>query len=42
MIDQTKLNPHATSKEIHELCQDALDYKFGDVYIETVHIKLSA
>ncbi len=41
MIDHTKLSAYATSKDIKELCEDALKYNFGAVCINPVHVKSS-
>ncbi|PWU00337.1 MAG: deoxyribose-phosphate aldolase [Candidatus Melainabacteria bacterium] len=39
IIDQTLLNPAATSADIERLCEEALEYKFFAVCVHPVHVR---
>jgi deoxyribose-phosphate aldolase len=39
LIDHTLLKPAATSQQIAQLCQEALDYQFASVCVNPVHVK---
>jgi purine-nucleoside phosphorylase len=42
IIDHTLLKPDATSQQIIQLCQEALQYNFASVCINPIHVKLAA
>ena len=41
MIDHTQLNAYATLNDIKQLCEDALEYGFGAVCINPVHVQFA-
>lgn len=41
MIDHTELHAYATSNNIKTLCEEALEYNFGAVCINPVHVQLA-
>ncbi len=41
IIDHTLLRPDATSQQIIQLCQDALQHNFASVCINPIHVKLA-
>lgn len=40
-IDHTLLKPNATSAQIKQLCEEAMDFKFKSVCVNPSHVKLS-
>jgi deoxyribose-phosphate aldolase len=42
MIDHTKLSAYAKKADIIEICEDALEYSFGAVCINQIHVELCA
>ncbi len=42
IIDHTLLRPDATSQQIIQLCEEALQYNFASVCINPIHVKLAA
>lgn len=41
-IDHTLLKPDATPKQVHDLCTEALQYKFASVCINPCYVRLTA
>ena len=41
-IDHTLLKPDATPKQIHDLCSEAIQYKFATVCVNPCNVKLAA
>ena len=42
LIDHTLLRPDATEKDVHKLCDEALQYQFASVCINPTHVRLVA
>ncbi len=40
MIDHTNLNPYAREKDIHRLCNEAVEYQFGAVCVNSCYVTL--